>query len=119
MKRNLDLIRYILIFLENSLDAIDSNYDIVFPETTNEEICYNLKIMKDARLISYVDASPFEETQYCLIQMTYAGHDYLDSVRDDSIWKCVKKAGGELIKSIGFDSIKALAVKIASEKFGI
>ena len=45
-------------------------------------------------------------------RMTWKGHDFLDSVRDDKVWEHTKGALAE-VKSVGFDTIKEVATAVA------
>ena len=118
MKRNLDLIREILIFIEDSNGPVNSSFEIEIPEITYEELCYHLKLMYQADMISYQNSTTFDHEQYSLIEMTYNGHEYLDKIRDVAIWSKVKEKLGSFVNSIGFDVIKSIAVKVAERMIG-
>ena len=104
MKREMDLVRGILIAgrdAEKSLKSIEirSALGKNFPDGprwSNEQIFYHLKIMKEAELI---DATliPYGNTSGTCTNMhvTWEGQNFLDNVRDPSIWEQVKQKAGE------------------------
>lgn len=93
MKRNKELIRLILLELE-SRDT-EGWVDLAEESTltnqgfTKEEIWYNSLLLGEAGLAEYQalheGAVPVEEV--ILGNLTMQGHDVLDHIRDDSIWK--------------------------------
>jgi DNA-binding transcriptional ArsR family regulator len=92
MKRDMDLIRKILQLVE----SCDSAYGLQeMPEIDGYDsttISYQLRILRDANLI---EAEPIDEcgrghSDYCGINLTWAGQDFLSASSDDSIWQKAK-----------------------------
>lgn len=68
---------------------------------------------------SYAEAVSNRATTYFLQKMTWAGHDFLDSMRDDTIWK---KAQEKVLKPIGgvaFDVLKEWLKAEMRSKLGL
>lgn len=121
MKRDMDLIRNLLLEIEDG----KTSYQLIEPshaedlgvevdeDRTKEEIArleYHLTLLQDAGWVKLVQTSG----GYWLVnRMMPAGHDFLDSVRDPKIWGATKEgakqAGGfsaELLKSLAKGLIK-------------
>lgn len=95
MKRDLDLIRSILLEIERSNDLKTSCTSIA--EALNHdvfEISHHVNLLLDA---GYLIATPFKAlgykyNEYCIKRITNQGYDYLDSVRDEKVYSATKKA---------------------------
>lgn len=92
MKRDLDLIRYILQEAEANSASGTSHFEIRPPEGTSMvDLLGHADLLIDAGFIDadYSDAS----TARCYIKrLKWDGHEFLDASRDDSLWKKAKKA---------------------------
>jgi hypothetical protein len=51
--------------------------------------------------------------------LSWAGHDLLDSIRDDSVWKKTKEMAASVGGSVGLETLKALALKAAQSFLGL
>lgn len=120
MRRDLNLVRALLLHiegkgLENALEAV--NLDI--PPWTSEQVVYHCLLLDDAGYIEARDASTMAETNMLIFRMTASGHDYLDAVRSDTVWRAVTdRLKGEGI-SAGLELAKSLALSITSKMLGI
>jgi hypothetical protein len=89
MKRDMDLIRQILIDAETR-DFEDGEPPELYQALTTDE-AYQIALMIDAGLVQadYVSSAgtPQSATIY---RLTWAGHDFLDAARDNTIWKKAK-----------------------------
>ena len=110
MKRDMDLIRDLLLYIENndSGNYPEVSAESIGSESSQESILYNYRLLEKA---GYVEngVSTFSSTGAG--SLTWAGHDFVDSVRDPEIWRETKdvasKAGrwsidllGELAKGL-------------------
>lgn len=121
MKRDLDLIRNILLVIENSDTDRLFISDFVTDSRTEEIVSHHLKLLLDC---DYIDATsrntigcPY--TQFIVHRITSKGYDYLDSVRDVSIWEKTKKALLQVGGSASLDTVKAVASSIILKMLGI
>jgi hypothetical protein len=118
MKRDMDLVRTLLLRLEELHIPAGSAYflELHKPPLTCEgenidEIAYALRMITDA---GFIDLTPTQPALGVgLTGLTWQGHDFLDSVRDPEIWRKTKegaqKAGGftlELIQALAKGLIK-------------
>ena len=98
MIRNLDLVREILLAVEdheperiNSLQSI-SQKDFSGSSAKN---FYHINMLVDAGFIKLAGMPKFAGDNV-VHGMTMAGHDFLDAIRDLSVWSHTKKRVGEI-----------------------
>lgn len=87
MKRDMDLIRLILLQEESGETPQELK---CYPD---DLVVYNIALMKDAGLIEAgisVDANGFPRGA-SITRLTWAGHDFLDAARDDTLWRKAKE----------------------------
>ncbi len=112
MKRDMDLIRALLLFAEENVPG--GNYADVevddlkegFPNLDREMLRGHVMLLRDAGFFG-----PGGDTisSISIDGLTWEGQDFLDSVRDDAVWANTKKAASE---AGGFtvDLLKQIAV---------
>jgi len=105
MKRDMDLVRELLLRLE--AEPLDGNVWLLNPaelgkDHTPDEIAYHLLLLIDRGLLEGERALSGE---LMARKLTWAGHDFLDSVRDPKTWRATK----ERAKAAGGFTIEILA----------
>ena len=86
MKRNIELIRQILQRAE-ALDYKDGEPPELYEAKTHSE-AYQIVLMKDAGLVdAHIASINCVPSSAVIYRLTWAGHDFLDAARDDTIWK--------------------------------
>lgn len=119
MKRDMELVRKILLQIESSTG--DDIADIQIKGCSPEEIAYHVYLLNDAGLIeaeiTYSMGSVKPEG-YAIFRMTWAGHDFLDASRDEGLWKKAMGMIEEQVKSAPFDVIKTVLVKMIEHQLG-
>ncbi len=116
MKRDMDLIRALLLRLEehphgNAPRAIEvDGYDA-------DTIGYHFLIMAEAGLIVATPINVMGQTTPMAIpsRLTWAGHDFLDAAKDDERWGKAKAVVGKL-GDVSFDVLKSILTALASEQ---
>lgn len=110
MKLDKDLVRAILLEIES---WPPTQYDMRQVEIEGYDaraIGYHLMLLGEAGLLIVEDAGCIgEDLLFEATRLTYAGHAYVDNVRDPEIWRKTKAAAGKA----GSVSLKVL-VEIAS-----
>lgn len=112
MKRNLDLIRQLLITIEcQNMQFKRDCTKVIVEGFSNEEVNYHLLLLID---VGYVDGDIQPRQRHVDIayikRLTMQGHDYLDAVRNDTIWATTKDKVSKLGESATLDIIKEVAV---------
>lgn len=118
MKRDMDLIRELLLKLE-VIPLRAGGMTVISPPTREvdvpgydpDQIAYHLNLIKEAGLISHTAANPAYGIGFR--GLSWDGHDFLDSVRDPEVWAKTKKgaaaAGGftvDLLRDLAKGFIK-------------
>ena len=110
MKRNMDLVRLILLEIENIYQST-AIYNLTIDGYDAEMIAYHCKIIHEAGLISDYKAQ-YADNKLCgfgVGSLTWDGNDFLDKIRDDSQWKKIKDAITEKGLPMVIETIKLVA----------
>ena len=110
MKRDMDLVREILLKIEEQhistaiLNLRIEGYDL-------STVAYHCKIMHEAGLLSHYSAQYGSNTLYAFQVggLTWEGTDYLDKVRDDSVWRKTRDAIVQKGLPFVFETIKIVS----------
>jgi hypothetical protein len=121
MRRDMDLVRRILLAAENKAAEEIGSSDFVDDLTNEATVAYHLQLMEEAGLIeanilSFERIGPVRGT---VVRINWEGHDFLDAVRGEEVWRktkdTVRKSGG----SWTFDVMKAIATKLIMHAAGL
>lgn len=118
MKRDMDLVREILIAVEADNTNLDGlPYD-------RDQIYLHVELMKERGLVKAVIVHDPDGAEHRILLcsakcLTWEGHDFLDKARSKSIWeqakkKCLKETGG-----LAFELLKDCLVHVAKQKLGM
>jgi DNA-binding transcriptional ArsR family regulator len=115
MKRNWDTIREILARLEELPDTSSSLDLSDFSEERAAEISYHLELLLDAGLVEgemepTLSSGP---TDFTANRLTWNGHEFLDSVRSDTVWNKTKKTFATKGIDMTFDLVRSIATEIS------
>lgn len=110
MKRDMDLVRKILLEIEEEYVSTPI-YDLEIESYDMATIAYHCKILHEAGLVSDYDAQygSGEIIDFAVGGLTWEGCDYLDKVRDDSIWQKTKSTIKEKGLPLVIETIKAIS----------
>lgn len=125
MKRDLDLVRSILIYVEKAVDEVDAE-DLVTDNWPFETVAYHIRLMAHHGLIDLSqDMRDMNGETLSLVAsgLTWDGQDYLDAIRDQKVWAKVKKTVKEAVGSTTFEVVKQtgalVAMSMVKAKLGI
>jgi hypothetical protein len=120
MKRDIELIRNLLLLIEchpqaNAPDIIE------VPGYQKDTINYHLALLLDASLIegttTMVRGQDYPEVS--VHRLTWAGHDFLETAREDTVWKRALTILANKGGAITFDILRALLVVLAKTAVGL
>lgn len=116
MKRDMALIRKILFFLE-ARTFLKAELDLPIEGYERDIIRYHILLLAQAGLI---DFEPEKTKGGRIIRahvlgLNWAGHEFLDSVRSEKVWKKLLKYAKDKGGSIPFDLLKSLGVELIKE----
>lgn len=117
MKRDMDLIRAILIEVEK-LPLDPGFHDVSVPGYTEEEITYHVQLADEAGLIEAIDLSSNEGVCWKPKRLTYQGHEFLDAARSDTVWDKAKKMVLSATGTITLEGLKAALPQIVRKLVG-
>lgn len=116
MKRDMDLVRLILLKIEEEYVST-ALYNIEIHGYDKETIAYHCKILHEAGFISDYGSQYGDNMlrSFGVGSLTWEGNEFLDKIRDNSFWhktkEVIKKKGLPLmidtVKTVATDLIKA------------
>jgi hypothetical protein len=119
MKRDLDLIREILLSVESWNDSQPLTLgSLTYEGKTKQEIGYQLELLED---VGYIDVRIIKDhggTGYLdafIVRMKMAGHEYLASVRSPEVWNKTKTTLEKVGGGAALDVVKDIASKIMAD----
>jgi len=115
MKRDLNMIRLLLIQIEGEEKPDLSNY-------TEEQQKYHAALLVEAGLVHgdvIDDALDGGIATVVMTRLTWEGHEFLDGARNEALWKKVGAAALKLGGSMTLPVAKALLAKYAKEAVGL
>ena len=129
MKRDMELIRKMLLTIEGQYDPQDhTSMSQSFIYTleggySESEIDYNLVLLYEAGLVKGKYKGAGGGKIYTLIEgLTWEGHDFLEDVRSDAVWQGVQvkaQEAGLSVLNLSFEVLKNLAVSVVKENLGL
>ncbi len=108
MKFKINVFRDIMIYLEDNLSydkRIINSTEIKVKNYSPDEIAYHIEMIVDYEFIKYTEMSvPSDRYRLFFIRrLTASGHEFLESVKNDTVWKKMQEGasfvGVEIIKS--------------------
>ena len=123
MKLDKELVREILLAVEASEEDPRASISLVVEGKTPMVVSYHVMLLHDAGLLvgqSHNHLGPggfIWEPKH----LTYSGHEFLDTVRDDEVW-ALTKTGAEKVGSASLSLIlelgKAYGKQVLKERLG-
>lgn len=115
MKRNWDVIRKILIQVEALPSEDDTLGSDAITGVIPELAAYHMRLLIEAGLLEggcrNATAAP-----WCYVsRMTWAGHEFLDAVRRDTIWNKLREMARDRCLDLSFEVIKGLSSKVLED----
>lgn len=122
MKLNNDLIRELLLYIEENGNGEKGLYNISINGYTEEEIQYHLIILEEGLYIVALKISGMGKHSIEIVpkRLTEKGHRYIENIRDKNIFKAIKREI-ELkgIKDFSLDMIVKYSDKFIKDKLEI
>lgn len=120
MKRDMHLVRKILLFTEG-LPPGNGSVRLPFSEYSNDQLEYHAMMLVERGLLKrrggvHLDA---DDVGVYPDALTFEGHDFLDTVRNDTVWRKTMDKVGSTVGSASLDIIKAIAEGYAKQLLSI
>ena len=123
MRRNPELVRKLMLAIEQTSQPLTDQAQI--DSYSRDEVAYHMRLIIEAGLAqgsAMEDHSGGNTTvprAVVIFRMTNAGHDFIDSVRGDTVWNAVtakvKSSGGSFTLGV----LQQLAVAILRAQMGV
>jgi hypothetical protein len=109
MKRDMDLIRTILQKVESCEDPWGLHETLDIEGYNQNEISYHIKLLHEAGLLNAQEVSEMgpDGFRWWPGSLTWAGQDFLNAAKDDSLWKKAKETVIKPGASFTFDLLLA------------
>jgi hypothetical protein len=91
MKRNMDIIRKIILTVRDANGPVGSNAFDGIPE---QEIAFHAQLLDEAGLVHAAllpEGTKKAARNAVIFRLTWAGHDFADSIIDDTLWNKAKE----------------------------
>ena len=115
MRRDLDLVRTLLLMAEDADGPLDLRL-VEVGDASVSTLAYHVQLMADAGLVD-AKVSVSHGVPQCaeLRRLTWAGEDYLDAIRSERVWREVMKAAKESIGEISLAVAKEACIACSLE----
>lgn len=117
MKRNMDLVRALLLAVE---EIPHGNYflssQFTFEGSPDHEVIGHMTLLNDAGLID--GFQPFNDHATC-DRLTWAGQEFLDQCRSDTVWNQAKREIRSKGLSTSLELLKSVLLHIAKQQLGL
>jgi hypothetical protein len=96
MKRDMDLIRAMLLTIESDAHGFAPKIEI--SGYTQEQVNYHAVLLGEAGLAKVHDVTTMgsDSPEAKITRLTWAGHEFLDSARQNQTWNLAKDAIGKI-----------------------
>ena len=131
MKLNNDCIRDVLLYIEENVNykkeggaiipdrkSFYNIADALSLDYAKEDVYYTLTILREAHYIETSGEAMNDTgsiTRGFVNRLTWEGHEFLDGVREETIWE-VAKEGAEQVKVSSLSMLKEIAFEYAKAK---
>ena len=104
MKRDMDLIRQVLLDIEESDEWKPSAIQI--EGVDYEVVSYHVKLLAQSGLIEAIDYSTTDTLAWYATTLTWEGHEFLDAARDHTRWNSAKNQALAIGGTLTFEALK-------------
>ncbi len=106
MKRDMDLVRRILHEIEDDHPG-NGSFQFSFDNVEKKVADYHLELLVQAKLLSGSVTESKDRSTIYIRGLTWEGHEFLDSARNDTIWKKAKSLVQTKTGTLSFEILKA------------
>ena len=119
MKRDLDLIRDILLSIEaDGGDPIEP-IQITLSGHSRESVSYHVQLLAEAGLIRAADFSSADGSEWRAQRLTWAGHEFLDNARSTTVWVRARARVNDTVESVSLETFKLVLQQLVKETLGL
>lgn len=118
MKRDMDLVRKLLVYIEEEERADGRNGLMVSIEGySDQEVEYHLRLLVGAGLVTtaLADDGEVDFLSTWPTGLTWEGHDFLEAARNDTIWKKATELVRRTTGGLAFELLKSTLLSFANK----
>jgi Hypothetical protein (DUF2513) len=126
MKRDMEYVRELLLKIEAAPDVIAQSSALLPASWTAEDklkLNYHLGMLIDETgFVTGISARTMTESSWLRLQLTWQGHEFIETVRDPEVWMRTKegaKKAGNFGLELVIDLAKAYGKHVAKERLGL
>ncbi|MNW48340.1 hypothetical protein D3C74_257030 [compost metagenome] len=124
MKLNHECVRDVLLTLESLPDNeyIDSENHIEYDQIQKyqkSDFVYSVQKLIEANYINAGVLRTLDGDSYAVNSLTWDGHQFLDNIRDNTVWAETKNKVGSAVASASLSIIAEVASSFIKSKFGL
>jgi predicted transcriptional regulator len=93
--------------------------EIDLTDYTPLQVSYHIMQLHQAGFIKAHDTTTTAGFSWEATTLTWEGHEFLDAIRSDTVWKKIKDTVKEKGVEMPFAILKSLALKLAGGLFGV
>jgi len=112
MRRDMDLVREILLFVEENIPD-GEQVAVEISGRSAAEVNYHIKLLHEAEFIEAIDTSSSDGDDWIVQRLTWKGHDFAEAARSNVLWAKAKQLIVEKGSALTVDAIFA-ALKIVA-----
>jgi hypothetical protein len=119
MKRNMDLVRQILLALEaHPSGSAPTPFTIAGED--QEVVGHHVYLMAQGELLTANTVTAFGDSPIAIPgTITWKGHEFLDATRSETVWRHVRTVMKDKGLSLPFTLVQELAIQIAKKLAGL
>jgi len=116
LKRDWEIIRELLTKVEECTLPTEQVGLSNFPAERHAEVSYHMALLIEAGLVHGKMSGSIGPSvaQFIARRLTWEGHEFIDSIRSDTVWKKTTKTITDQGISMTFDLVKEVAKEAAS-----
>jgi hypothetical protein len=126
MKRDMEYVRELLLKVEVAPDVIAQSSGLLPARWTADDklkLNYHLgMLIEETGFVTGIPAHTMAEPSWLRLQLTWQGHEFIETVRDPEVWKRTKE-GASKAGNFGLEFVieiaKAYGKHVAKERLGI
>lgn len=121
MRLNMDLVRAILLQIQVADIGRNTEISVEVPPHSAEEVNYHIRQLVDAGVVRALEIPDLDDATdwYKPTSMTWQGHQFVESIRDNRVWNKVKSLVVEKGGALTVEIIGGLAKQVAKSLLGL
>ena len=122
MKKDIDLIRKILLEIESCTNYLGADTGMIKVEGVSPDVIQShISLLDTEGLIDGRRKTTLGSSvnPYFNVNLTWSGHEFLDNARNDSIWEAVKEKYGNKLESVSLGKLQVLLQEAVLKVFGL